>query len=63
MGDYAHAQLVALTLRASLASLILAGLIDADSGLLRADRYFVSMPWQRTTKETSVPLNLAPAGW
>ena len=51
------AELVRLTLTASLTSLILAGLIDADSDLLRPEGYFILMPWQRTTKEASVSSN------
>ena len=38
MGDSAHAQLVVLVLKMSWASLILAGLVDADSGPLGSER-------------------------
>ena len=50
-----------IRLTASLASLIIAGLIDADRD---QEGHSVSMPWQRTDKETlfsELASHLAPA--
>ena len=67
MGDcaHAHAGIASARTYSIIGFLALAGLIDTDTCLYWDQKVtlFWCLSMQRTTKEASVPSNIAPTGW